>query len=175
MTMTDDAGRGAIPTPSVLDRCRSLPLRTFAAGETILAEGTRSGVLYILASGVIEVVKGDVQINTASEPGAFFGEVSTLLDVPHTATVRALEACTFHVAEDPLAFLRSNPEIALELSRLLARRLHFVTTYLVDVKRQFEGSGDHLAIVDEVLESLSHHQEAEASPGSDRCPDPTVE
>lgn len=159
----------------VLDLCRHLPLRTFAPGETILADGTRSGRLYILANGTVEVVKGDVQINTASEPGSFFGEIAALLDAPHTATVRALTACTCHVAEDPLVFMRSNPEIALELSRLLARRLHFVTTYLVDLKKQFEGSGDHLAMVDTVLESLVHHQEPEASPGSDRCPDPNVD
>jgi CRP/FNR family cyclic AMP-dependent transcriptional regulator len=132
-------------------------------------------MLYVLVSGIVEVVKEDVQVSTTSVPGSFFGELSAVLDVPHTATVRALEACTFHVAEDPLGFLRSTPEIALELARLLARRLHLLTTYLIDVKRQFEEHGDHLAIVDEVLESLAHHQEAEASPGSDRCPDPTVE
>jgi CRP/FNR family cyclic AMP-dependent transcriptional regulator len=173
--MSDDAGSAGRRASLVLEHCRKLPLRAVAAGETILAEGTRSGVLYILVSGTVEVVKGDVQVSTASEPGAFFGELSAILDVPHTATVRALEACTFRVSENPFGFLRSKPQIALELSRLLARRLHFLTTYLVDVKRQFEGSGDHLAIVDEVLESLAHHQEAEASPGSDRCPDPTVE
>lgn len=173
--MSDDTRSAGRRVSSVLDHCRRLPLHAFRAGETILAEGTRSGVLYVLASGVVEVVKGDVQISTTSEPGAFFGEVAAVLDVPHTATVRALEACTFHVAENPLGFLGSTPEIALALSRLLARRLHFLTSYLVDVKRQFEGSGDHLAIVDEVLESLAHHQEVEASPGSDRCPDPTVE
>ncbi len=160
---------------AVLERCRDLPLRTFAPGETILAEGTRSGVLYVLVSGTIEVLKGDVQVNTHSEPGAFFGEVSALLDVPHTATVRALDTATFHVAADPLAFLGSNPEFALELSRLLARRLHFMTTYLADVKRQFEDRGDHLAIVDTVLGSLVHHQGPEASAGSDRCPDPDVD
>ena len=157
---------------AVLDLCRALPLRSFAAGEVVLAEGTRSGVLYVLASGEIEVLKLGVQINTLSEPGAFFGEVAALLDEPHTATVRALTPATFHVASDPLAFLRSRPEIALELSRLLARRLHFVTTYLVDLKTQFAESGNHLAIVDEVLDSLVHHQEPEASPGSDRCPEP---
>jgi CRP/FNR family cyclic AMP-dependent transcriptional regulator len=157
---------------SVLALCHDLPLRSFDAGATVLAEGTRSGVLYVLTSGSVEVLKQGVQINTIAEPGAFFGEVAALLDAPHTATVRALEPATFYVADDPLAFLRSRPEIALELSRLLARRLHFVTTYLVDVKRQFADSGDHLAIVDEVLDSLVHHQEPEASPGSDRCPEP---
>jgi CRP/FNR family cyclic AMP-dependent transcriptional regulator len=162
---------------SVLDHCRDLPLRTFATGETVLTEGDRSGLLYILASGAVEVLKDDVQINVVSEPGTFFGEVSILLDEPHTASVRAVDTSTFYVADDPLAFIGSCPEIALAISRLLARRLHFVTTYLVDLKRQFAGSGDHLTMVDEVLESLVHHQDAEASPGSDRCPepDPTTE
>jgi len=163
--------------PSVLDHCCDLPLRTFAAGEMVLTEGQRSGLLYVLASGAVEVLKDDVQINIVSEPGTFFGEVSVLLDEPHTASVRAVEPSTFYVADDPLAFVGSRPEVALAISWLLARRLHFVTTYLVDVKRQFEGSGDHLSMVDEVLESLVHHQDAEASPGSDRCPepDPTTE
>ena len=161
----------------VLDHCRDLPVKTFAAGEMVLTEGDRSGLLYVLVSGAVEVLKNDVQINVVAEPGTFFGEVSILLDEPHTASIRAVEPSTFHVADDPLAFIGSRPEIALAISRLLARRLHFVTTYLVDVKRQFEGSGDHLAMVDEVLESLVHHQDPEASPGSDRCPepDPTTE
>jgi CRP-like cAMP-binding protein len=129
-------------------------------------------VLYVLATGSVEVVKGEVQINTVSEPGTFFGEMSVLLDTPHTATVRALEPSTFHVAADPLAFVRANPDVGLAVARLLARRLHFVTTYLVDLKRQFEGSGDHLAMVDEVLDTLVHDQARETLPGSDRCPDP---
>ena len=159
----------------VLERCRDLPTRTFAPGEVIIAEGTTTGVLYILASGSIEVVKNDTQINTVSEPGAFFGEVSLLLEAPHTATVRAIDTAMFHVADDPHTLLTSRPELALGLARLLARRLHFVTTYLVDLKRQFEDHGGHLSMVDDVLGSLVHHQEPDTSAGSDRCPDPTVE
>ncbi len=160
---------------AVLDFCRSLPVRTFGPGEVVLREGERSGLLFIMVSGAVEVVKGEIRINTVCEPGAFFGEMSVLLDAPHMATVRTLESTTFHVTEDPLAFLRSSPAIAMDLSRLLARKLHLVTTYLADLKRQFEGSGDHLAMVDEVLEGLLHHQEAKVSPGSDRYPDPTVD
>ena len=160
---------------SVLDCCTALPVRTFGPGETILEEGKRAGVLYVLISGSIEIVKGDLQITTVREPGALFGEMSVLLDAPHMASVRTLEQSTFHIAQDPIAFLQSNPAVTMELSRLLARRLHLVTSYLVDLKRQFEGSGDHLEMVDEVLENLVHHQEGETSPGSDRYPDPTVD
>jgi CRP-like cAMP-binding protein len=101
--------------------------------------------------------------------------MSVLLATPHTATVRALEPSTFHVVEDPLGFLQAHPGSAFELARLLARRLHFVNSYLVDLKRQFADHGNHLSMVDEVLETLVHHQEPASAPGSDRCPDPTVE
>ena len=161
--------------PSILPACRDLPLRTVAAGETVIAEGTPAGGLFVLATGAVEVTKGGVQIVEVREPGALFGEMSILLEAPHTATVRALEPSTVYVADDPLGFLRANPEIAFELSRLLARRLNFVNGYLVDLKRQFEGSGDHLAMVDEVLESLVHHQGPAAAGGSARCPEPTTE
>jgi CRP-like cAMP-binding protein len=161
--------------PSILPSCHDLPTRTFAAGETILAVGTPADVLYVLVTGAVEVVKGDVHIVEVREPGALFGEMSVLLETPHTATVRALEPSTLHVAGDPLGFLHANPAIAFELSRLLARRLNFVNGYLVDLKRQFEGSGDHLAMVDEVLESLVHHQGPAAAGGSARCPEPTTE
>ena len=33
------------------------------------------------------------------EPGAVFGELSALLDQPHTADVRALETSQFHVTD----------------------------------------------------------------------------
>jgi CRP-like cAMP-binding protein len=160
---------------SVLRACQGLPIQEFAAGDPVVAEGSPAGALYVLASGSVEVVKGDVQITTVAEPGAFFGEMSVLLGRPHTATVRALEPSTFHVVDDPLQFLHAHPASTFELARLLARRLHFVNSYLVDLKRQFQGSGDHLSMVDEVLETLVHHQEPEAAAGSERCPDPTVE
>jgi CRP/FNR family cyclic AMP-dependent transcriptional regulator len=158
----------------ILDYCSNLPERTFAPGDVLLAEGARSGVLYVLRQGTVEILKGDFRINTVSVPGAIFGEVSVLLDLPHMATVRAVEASRCHVITDALGFLASNAEISLGVAALLARRLHQVTAYLADLKRQFEGHDDHLGMVDEVLESLVHHQppEQECPAGSDREPDP---
>ena len=159
----------------VLRACQGLPIREFAPGDAVIAEGSPAEILYVLASGSVEVVKGDVQITTVAEPGAFLGEMSVLLARPHTTTVRALEPSTFHAIEDPLGFLHAHPASMFELARLLARRLHFVNSYLVDLKRQFQEHGDHLSMVDEVLETLVHHQEPAAAAGSERCPDPTVE
>jgi CRP/FNR family cyclic AMP-dependent transcriptional regulator len=160
---------------TTLELCQGLPQRTFAAGLTLLEEGQRAGVVYVLVKGTVEILKGGIQITTVAEPGAIFGEVSALLDMPHMATVRTVTDATFHVADDPQAFLESHPQIALDVARLLARRLHFVTTYLADLKRQFEGNEDHFGMVDEVLETLVHHQAPASEVGSDRHPDPTVD
>ena len=159
----------------VVELCAGLPQQTFRAGEIVLDEGKRAGVLYVLADGTVEVVKGDVHIAAVDTPGAFFGEVSALLDLPYMATVRAQTDATLFVVDDPHAFLRSRPAIALHLARLLAKRLYSVTTYLVDLKHQFEGHEGHLSMVDEVLETLVHHQAPASTPGSDRHPDPKVE
>jgi len=167
--------QSAGPMSEIIDQCAGFPQRTFGVGEIILEEGKQAGLLYILASGAVEVVKGDVQIATVDLPGAFFGEVSVLLDLPHMATVRALTEATLYVTTQPREFLHSNPEITYQLAALLAKRLHSVTTYLVDLKHQFEDHENHLSMVDEVLETLVHHQSAPSTPGSDRHPDPTVE
>lgn len=151
-----------------------MPERKVAPGDILLEEGKRAGVLLILIEGSVEIVKGEYQIDLISEPGSVFGEISVLLDTPHTATVRAATAARLYVAEDPLAFLRSHPEVALGLSKLLAKRLYAMTSYLVDLKRQFEGRGDHFGMIDEVLDTLIHAQDEEHEPGSDRDPDPTV-
>ena len=160
---------------NLLDYCQGLPQTRFAPGDVLLEQGTVAGMLYVLVEGAVEIVKGDVQITTVSEPGALFGEMSVLLGVPHTATVRALRDSLCYVAHEPLRFLRSHPDIGFEVARLLSRRVQMVSGYLVDLKHQFADKDDHFAIVDEVLESLVHHQGVEAEPGSDRHPDPTVE
>lgn len=142
----------------ILALCAGLPVREFAAGETVLEDGQRSGRLYILDEGRVEIVKGTVQVATAAHRGAVFGEMSALLDQPHTATVRCLVPSRFFVAEQPMEFLRANPEACVAVARLLAERLGSVTRYLADLKAQFEDQKDHLGMVDEVLESLVQHQ-----------------
>jgi CRP-like cAMP-binding protein len=159
---------------TILQHCAGLPRQAFAAGEVLLDEGKTSGRLYVLSEGAAEVVRGDTVVATVTEPGSVFGEMSILLGVPHTATVRAATAGYGYVIEDAREFLASHPEIAFLIARLLAQRLNAATTYLVDIKHQFADQENHLEMVGEVLESLIHHQEAEFTPGSDRQPDPRM-
>jgi CRP/FNR family cyclic AMP-dependent transcriptional regulator len=77
----------------------SLPVSTFEPGDSVLAAGSTTGQLFILRKGVVEVVRDGLQVATISEPGAVFGELSVILDKPHTADVRAVERSEFHVAK----------------------------------------------------------------------------
>jgi CRP-like cAMP-binding protein len=156
---------------SIADHCGALPIVDFAAGEDVLAEGGKTGRFYVLIDGTVEILKGGTQINVVSDVGAVFGEMSVLLDMPHIATVRAMGAARAHVVEDGAAFLEQYPEVAAALARLLAQRLHGVTTYLVDLKQQFEDQSNHLGMVDEILEALVHDQGRAFTPGSDREPE----
>jgi CRP/FNR family transcriptional regulator, cyclic AMP receptor protein len=171
-------GGGLVYAPAMqefLDACAGrAPERTIPAGTTLLADGERAGVLYVLIDGEVEVLKGDYQLHLISNPGALFGEISVLLDAPHTATVRTTQPSRFYVIENPREFLDSHPHVALGIASLLAERLNLMTTYLVDLKRQYEGSEEHFGMIDEVLGTLSHGQRAAHEPGSDRDPDPTV-
>jgi CRP-like cAMP-binding protein len=158
----------------LLHFCTGLPERSLAAGDVLLADGVSDDALYVLIEGELEVLKGDIQIRTVTEPGSVFGEVSVLLGVPHTATVRAVTTCRVHPVEDANAFLRSHPDVTYGVAALLAQRLNSITSYLIDLKRQYEDHDDHLGMVDEVLETLTHRQRDRLDVGSDRDPDPTL-
>jgi CRP/FNR family transcriptional regulator, cyclic AMP receptor protein len=143
---------------TMLDSCRALPQCDYKAGDEVLHEGHSTGHLYVLVEGKVEICKGDVQVSRVSEPGATFGEMSVLLHQPHMATVKCLTDCKFLIAEDARRFLDAHPEVTIIVAEMLARRLGSLTRYLVDIKHQFEDQKDHLSMVDEVLESLLHHQ-----------------
>jgi CRP/FNR family transcriptional regulator, cyclic AMP receptor protein len=159
---------------SILDKCVGAPRKQFTPGTVLLAEGETSGRLYILAEGSVEVLRGDTQVAVIGDKGSVFGEMSVLLNRPHTATVRAMSPVVVFVFENAESFLKSNPEIAFLVGRLLAERLNAATTYLVDLKRQFEGQGNHLGMVGEVLESLIHQQHEAFTPGPEREADPRL-
>lgn len=153
----------------ILEHFNDVPIELFPDKTVILSEGVKSGRLYALAEGCLEVLRGETLIATMDEPGSIVGEMSALLDAPHTATVRTVGETRLHVVTDGVAFLATKPELSWLIARLLARRLNAASTYLADLKRQFSGFGNHLELVGEVLESLMHEQpRAAAALGSDR-------
>jgi CRP/FNR family cyclic AMP-dependent transcriptional regulator len=121
-----------IPDRAVVQqKLGSLPVVTYQAGENVLTAGSRSGQLLILKTGAVAIVKGDIEIAKVSEPGAVVGELSALLDQPHTADVRALETSQFHVA-DASSLLGKDPAALLYVAAILARRLDSANQALIE-------------------------------------------
>ena len=142
---------------SILELIRDREVRRFEDGQVVIQQGEKTDSLYFLIEGAVQVLKDDVAVAAASQPGIVFGEMAALLGGNHTATVRAVKPCAFYIVENPRDFLKASPAVCLHVCELLARRLDALNCYLVDVKGQFEGH-DHLGMVDEVLEALLHRQ-----------------
>ena len=128
------------------------PLVTYQAGETVLTTGLMTGRLLILKQGAVEVIKEGVQIAKVTEPGAVFGELSVLLDQPHTADVRALEVSQFHVADAP-TLLKIDPIGLLYVATVLARRLDSANEALIELKRQVQ-AGEPRGRIDRTVEQM---------------------
>ena len=158
----------------ILEYCIGGTRRNVAAGTEVLHEGGRTGHLYVLIEGRLDVVKGDTVVATLTEPGAVLGEMSVLLDQPHTATVRAAQDSVIYEIDDAASFLRQQPAVALVIARMLAQRLNVANTYLADLKRQYGGQGNHLAMVGDILQSMINLSPTQVSPGSDRQSDPRM-
>jgi len=131
-------------------RLGALPLATYTAGETVLVAGSRTGRLLILKKGAVTIVKEAIEIAKVAEPGAVFGELSVLLDQPHTADVRAAESSHFHVA-DEAALL--DPIVLLYVAGVLARRLDGANQALIDLKSQLQ-AGQPRSMIGKTIEKI---------------------
>lgn len=159
---------------SIFAHCKDLPETGFEPGGLLLREGERGTRMYVLVSGEVEVLRGKVTVAAIDEPGAIFGEMSALLDIPYSASVRARTAVRVRVIEDAVGFLKSQPEVTFHAAQLLARRLRDATTYLADLKQQFQDQSGHLGMVDEILEALTHDQQGDVTPAAEAGEDPRL-
>lgn len=128
---------------SILEAARDLPVTVLGPRAVLVAEGARTGKLYVLRSGDLEVVRDGSVVASFGEPGAIVGEISVLLDQPHTANVRSRMGAEVHVVDDPNRFLEDNPAVARELARSLALRLQKTTALLVDLRHRSKEREDH--------------------------------
>jgi len=129
----------------------ALPLASYEAGETVFEEGTKTGRLMILKSGAVSIMKGDVEFAQVSEPGAVFGELSALLDAPHSADVIALEPSEFRVAD--AAALLQDPVALLYVTVVLARRIDAANQGLLQLKVMLE-AGEPVGLIDATLDKI---------------------
>ena len=155
----------------LLGSCSDLPRTTVAAGTTVIEQGRKLGSLFVLVAGEVSLERDGVAIANIAEAGSIFGEMSSLLDRPASATVRATVDTTFLVAADGGAFLIERPDVTILVARALALRLDSLSGYLADVKHQYGDQGDHLGLVHEVMSTLMHDKLPTVRPGSARMPE----
>jgi CRP/FNR family transcriptional regulator, cyclic AMP receptor protein len=129
----------------------------FPAGHVLIRQGGKTGKLFILKSGEVEVERDGVFVNAATRPGAIFGEMSLLLDTVHSATVRAVSDIEVFVIEDALAVLEANPGWTLQIARLLAQRVNATTARLAASQGE-AGDAERLVLPQNVLASWGDPQ-----------------
>jgi CRP-like cAMP-binding protein len=64
------------------------------AGSAVVAEGDRGDRFYVVLSGMLAVSQASRGAQRVLRPGDYFGEVALAMDMPRTASVRALTPVT---------------------------------------------------------------------------------
>ena len=88
----------------------------------------------ILKKGAVTIRKNGTVIAEVTEPGAVIGELSALLNQPHTADVQTLEASEFRVAQADL--LVEDPVVLLYVAAILAQRLNLANETIIELKSE---------------------------------------
>ena len=123
-----------------------LKFEWFPSGSVLLEQGAQTGTLIVIKDVEHEVTRDGKFISSTRSPGAIFGEMSLLLEKPHTATVAAVTDVECYVIEDALKVLETHPSWTLQIARLLAQRVNNTTAALMEARpgRDEEEDGERL-------------------------------
>lgn len=112
-----------MPFDTVAQVARSAQVRTYLAGEEVVADGARRQDLLILEAGALTI--GDRDGGHVLAAPACFGEVALSGERMSWPRITALEEARVSFLRATIfeELCREHPEIAIELCRLLARRL----------------------------------------------------
>ena len=120
---------------NILPLTKAYPARVLAAGGTLIEAGEAGGELYVLETGKLSVIRDGVEIAVISEPGSLIGEMSVLLGVDHSATVKAVGSAQVRVIERGIDFLEATPIVALHVATLVCERLDRTSALLVQMRK----------------------------------------
>jgi CRP-like cAMP-binding protein len=103
----------------------SSTVRTFRAGDEIIANGDTATCIYVIIDGEVGVKRHAMEFFNLG-PGEYFGELGALTGLPRTITVVALDRCALLAI--PASFLDEGPPacqllLKTTLTRDLALRL----------------------------------------------------
>ncbi len=110
---------------SLRDFVSLLRLRKYSFNDRIISKGEPGKNLYIILSGLVNVVDEDGISITKLRNGEVFGEMSLISGDPVGATIKVIEPTTvlFIRGQDFLKVLNRFPSLQMYFARLLSRRL----------------------------------------------------
>jgi CRP-like cAMP-binding protein len=79
-----------LPGEKLSEIARRLEREEVPPGRAVVREGDEADRFYIVLSGLFAVSQEDIGPRRVLQPGDYFGEVGLAMDVPRTASVRAL-------------------------------------------------------------------------------------
>lgn len=113
--------------------------RSFKKGEVLFFEGEPGDSLYIVSDGTVKVYRvaedGREKTLALLGPGEFFGEMALLDEGPRSAIAETLEPSALYLLHrnDFLATITENPSIALQIIRVLSRRIRQTNAQIMDI------------------------------------------
>jgi CRP/FNR family transcriptional regulator, cyclic AMP receptor protein len=114
---------------------------TYHADQVLFRRGDIGDAAYVIIQGDAEVSvmtdSGEIPVAQLHD-GDFLGEIAILCDTTRTATITAKsELKALRIRKEPFfELLKQFPEMAIEMTRLLAERLTRTTAELVEAQRQ---------------------------------------
>lgn len=111
--------------------------KTCTRDEIIFSQGDNSREMYILLEGQVTVAVEGMELAVIGAKGSYFGEMAKLLDLPRTATVKALAPCKLLIIQEDVVeeFLSHSPNLGFKLAKILAGRLKETTNDLVEMSQ----------------------------------------
>jgi CRP/FNR family transcriptional regulator len=137
--------------------------KTADRAEMVLLEGESAANLYFVASGAVKVFKtsaeGKEQILSIVRPGESFNDVPIFDGGPNPASARAMGPVLLYgiKKQDMKAVLRDHPQIALNVIKVLARRVRHLVSLVEDLSFRH--------VISRVAKILFEHIEGEMGRG----------
>ena len=108
---------------------------SYRDGERLFEQGDEGDAAYVVISGTVDVIVrvdgGERSVATLGK-GEIFGELAVLCDRPRTTAIAAKDELTVFKLDRQviLNMLREFPDVALQMIRILGRRLELTTQRL---------------------------------------------
>ncbi|MEQ1889897.1 MAG: cyclic nucleotide-binding domain-containing protein [Alphaproteobacteria bacterium] len=118
----------------------------FAEGQSLMRQGEMGNTAYLILSGEADVLVdaggGPVRVANVGR-NSLVGEMAILRDQPRTATVTAAtEVETLKITKESFfQLIEDSPKIAVEMMRILVKRLETTTIDLTEARAKLRAAG----------------------------------